>query len=63
MFKLIHTCTSGKEAWSILEVAYEETSKVKMSRLHILTSKFEDLKMSDDELIIEFIIPVLDIEN
>lgn len=38
VFKLIDTCASTKEAWDIQEVSYEGTSKVKMSRLHILTS-------------------------
>ena len=28
VFKLINTCTSTKEAWIILEVAYEGISKV-----------------------------------
>lgn len=51
MFKLINTCTSTKEARSILEVAYEGTSKVKMSQLQLLTSKFETLKMSENETI------------
>lgn len=60
-FKLINTCTSIKEAWSILEVAYEGTLKVKISRLQILTSKFEALRMFDDESIVEFNVCVLDI--
>ncbi|TYJ99674.1 gag-pol polyprotein [Cucumis melo var. makuwa] len=33
VFKLINSCSIVKEAWRILEVAYEETSKVKISRL------------------------------
>lgn len=37
MFKLINTYTSAKETWSILDVAYVGTSKVKMSRLQLLT--------------------------
>ncbi|KAA0032368.1 gag-pol polyprotein [Cucumis melo var. makuwa] len=38
VFKLINTCTSAKEAWKILEVAYEGTSKVKTSLLQLLSS-------------------------
>ncbi|TYJ99744.1 gag-pol polyprotein [Cucumis melo var. makuwa] len=30
VFKLINSCTTAKEAWKILEVAYEGTSKVKI---------------------------------
>ncbi|KAA0025177.1 gag-pol polyprotein [Cucumis melo var. makuwa] len=33
IFKLINTCKSAKAAWDILEVAFEGTSKVKISRL------------------------------
>lgn len=32
VFRLINTHTLTKEAWSILRVAQEDTSKVKMSR-------------------------------
>ncbi|KAA0031681.1 gag-proteinase polyprotein [Cucumis melo var. makuwa] len=49
VFKLINSCITGKEAWKILEVAYEGTSKVKISRLQLITSKFEALKMTEDE--------------
>lgn len=54
MFRLINTCTSAKEAWSILEVAYEGTSKVKLSCPQILSSKFEALRMSEDETMAAF---------
>ncbi|KAA0061887.1 gag-pol polyprotein [Cucumis melo var. makuwa] len=37
----------AKEAWRILVVSYEGTSKVKISRLQLITSKFEALKMSE----------------
>lgn len=40
VFKLINTCTSAKKAWNIPKVAYKGTSKVKMSNLQILTSRF-----------------------
>lgn len=63
VFRLINTCTFTKEAWNILQVAYEGTSKEKMLRLQILTSHFEALKMSDDETIVDFNVRVLDIAN
>ncbi|KAA0037814.1 gag-pol polyprotein [Cucumis melo var. makuwa] len=54
VFKLINSCTTAKEAWKILEVAYEETSKVKISKLQLITSKFEALKMIEDESVSEY---------
>ena len=38
-----------KEAWTILETTYEGTKKVKDMKLQMLTTKFEELKMGDDE--------------
>ena len=39
----------AKEAWTILEMTYEGTKKVKDTKLKMLTTKFEELKMDDDE--------------
>ncbi|KAA0048333.1 gag-pol polyprotein [Cucumis melo var. makuwa] len=50
VFKLINSCSYAKEAWKILEVAYGGTTKVKISKLQLVTSKFEVLNMSEDEL-------------
>lgn len=63
VLKLINTCTLAKEAWDILEVAYEGTSKFKISRLQILSSKTKSLKMAEDEMIAEYNIRVLDLAN
>ena len=38
-----------KEAWMILETTYEGTKKVKDTKLQMLTTRFEELKMGDDE--------------
>ena len=38
-----------KEAWTILETTYEGTKKVKDTKLQILTTQFEEVKMSEDE--------------
>ena len=46
-----------------MEVAYKETSKLKISRLQILTSKFESLKMIEDEMIAKYNVRVLDVAN
>ena len=39
----------AKEAWTILETTYEGTKKVKNTKLQMLTIRFEELKMGDDE--------------
>jgi excinuclease UvrABC nuclease subunit len=63
MFKLIKNCVSAKDAWEILRTCYEGTSKVKSSKLQLLTSKFEALRMKDDESIQDFHLSLLDIAN
>ena len=44
-FKLISTCKCAKDAWKILQNAYEGTTLVKISKLQMLASRFEDLRM------------------
>ena len=39
----------AKEVWTILETTYEGTKKVKDTRLQMLTTRFEEVKMSDNE--------------
>ena len=39
----------AKEAWTILETTYEGTKKVKDTKFQMLTTRFEELKMGDDE--------------
>jgi hypothetical protein len=63
MFKLIKKCLSAKEAWEILMTCYEGTSKVKMSKLQLLTTKFENLRMKEEESIQDFHMNLLDIAN
>ena len=41
--------TIAKVAWEILETTYKGTKKVKDTRLQMLTTRFEELKMSEDE--------------
>ena len=48
-FHKISHVTIAKEAWQILETTYEGTKKVKDTKLQMLTTRFEELKMSDDE--------------
>ena len=48
-FHRISHITIAKEAWEILETTYEGTKKVKDTKLQMLTTRFEELKMSEDE--------------
>ena len=48
-FHQISHITVAKEAWQILETTYEGTKKVKDTKLQMLTTQFEELKMSKDE--------------
>ncbi|XP_031111886.1 uncharacterized protein LOC116015856 [Ipomoea triloba] len=53
-FNLITGCATAKEAWEILETTYEGTTSVKQSKLQLVQSDFEDLRMNEDENIVSF---------
>lgn len=53
----------AKDVWEILITTHEGTSKVKMSRLQLLTTKFENLRMKYYECIHDFHMNILDIAN
>lgn len=63
IFKITNTCTGDKEALKTLEFSHKGTSKVNMSSLQLLTTKFENLKMKEDETIYEFYVQLCDIAN
>ena len=48
-FHRISHITVAKEAWQILETTYEGTKKVKDIKLQMLITRFEELRMSEDE--------------
>ena len=48
-FHRISHITIAKKAWEILETTYEGTKKVKDTKLQMLTTRFKELKMSEDE--------------
>ncbi|XP_035541467.1 uncharacterized protein LOC118344558 [Juglans regia] len=48
-FKRISMCENCKQAWDILEVTHEGTKAVKNSKLQMLTTSFEEIRMKDDE--------------
>ena len=62
-FKLISTREMENEAWEILETAHEGTDVLKLSKLQILTTRFENLKMEEEETITNFNGHLCDIAN
>ena len=48
-FHRISHVSIAKEAWQILETTYEGAKKVKDTKLQMLTTRFEELKMSEDD--------------
>jgi len=63
MFRLIKQCTVAKDAWEILKTAHEGITKVKNAKLQLLTTKFENLRMLEDECIQDYHLNILDIAN
>jgi len=63
MFRLIKQCTVAKDVWEILKTAHEGTTKVKSAKLQLLTTKFENLRMLEDESIQDYHLNILDIAN
>ncbi|XP_012852712.1 PREDICTED: uncharacterized protein LOC105972316 [Erythranthe guttata] len=62
-FKLISCCECAKRAWDILQTAYEGTTPVRLSKLQMLATRFEDLRMKEDETIADFNSKLCDIAN
>lgn len=62
-FKHISKCTIAKEAWEILQIAYEKTSTIKQSKMYILTIKVETLRMKNSKTIGEFYAKLCDLPN
>ncbi|XP_073036620.1 uncharacterized protein [Primulina eburnea] len=54
MFSLITNCTSAKIAWDILQCHCEGSESVRRTRLRMLTSKFEMMRMEEYESILEY---------
>ncbi|CAM8917256.1 unnamed protein product [Rhodiola kirilowii] len=54
VMKLIINCEVAKEAWDILQTAFEGIDKVRNSRMQAVTTKFEEMKMKESESIVEY---------
>jgi len=48
-------CKSSKEIWEKLEVIYEGDNKVKEAKLQAYRAQFENLKMKEEENIVEYL--------
>ncbi|KAG9451570.1 hypothetical protein H6P81_011535 [Aristolochia fimbriata] len=54
VFSRMSAITSAKEAWKSLEIDYEGTASVRIAKLQQLMTKFELIKMKEDETILEY---------
>ena len=62
-FKRISNVEVTHIAWNILQTVHEGTKVVKTNKLQQLNSKFESIRMSDDESFDEFYAKLNDIDN
>ena len=62
-FKRISNVEVAHTAWNILQTMHEGTKVVKINKLQQLTSKFESIKMFNDESFDEFYAKLNDIVN
>ncbi|XP_073133823.1 uncharacterized protein [Henckelia pumila] len=54
MFGLIADCTISKNAWDTLQEHCEGTGSLRRTRLRFLNTKFENLKMDENETIADY---------
>jgi hypothetical protein len=50
-FNQISACKSAYEIWNTLQITYKGTSKVKETRISILTEEYECFRMTKGEII------------
>ena len=62
-FKRISNVEVTHTTWNILQTVHEGTKAVKINKLQQLTTRFESIKMSDDEFFDEFYTKLNDIVN
>ncbi|XP_056859992.1 uncharacterized protein LOC130508478 [Raphanus sativus] len=62
-FKIIQGCDSAKEAWDTLINHFEGNTSVRRTRIDHLASRFENLRMGDDEPIDGFISKISELAN
>ena len=62
-FKRISTVEIAHIAWNILQTVHKGTKAVKINKLQQLTSRFESIRISNDESFDEFYAKLYDIVN
>ena len=62
-FKRISNVEVAYTTWNILQTVHEGTKAVKINKLQQLTTRFESIRMSDDECFNEFYAKLNDIVN
>ena len=62
-FKGISNIEVAHTAWNILQTVHEGTKAIKINKLQQLTTKFESIRISDDECFDEFYAKLNDIVN
>ena len=62
-FKRISNVEVAHTAWNILQTVHEGTKAVKINKLQQLTTRFESIRMSNDECFDEFYAKLNDIVN
>ena len=62
-FKWISNVEIAHTAWNILQIVHEGTKAVKINKLQQLTSRFESIRMVDEETFNEFYAKLNDIVN
>ena len=62
-FKKISSTETAKEAWTILQTTYKGTKAVKDSKLQMLITSFEEIKIEEDESFDEFYAKLKNIVN
>ena len=62
-FKKISNVEVAHTAWNIFQTMHEGTKTVKINKLQQLTTRFESIRMSDDEYFDEFYAKLNDIVN
>ena len=62
-FKRISNVEVAYTAWNVLQTVHKGTKAVKINKLQQFTSKFESIRMSNDESFDEFYAKLNDIVN
>ncbi|XP_057803465.1 uncharacterized protein LOC131018777 [Salvia miltiorrhiza] len=62
-FRMISNCTEARDAWLILQEQCEGSASVRATKMRMLTTKFEILRMRDDETFSAYYEKLCEISN